>query len=197
MTVSGPYLSGNPSNPLQGVPAGAGAGILRPSGNLVGSVIASSTGSSPANTAGDYVVAVFSLPAYTFDNAGRTVWIEAAGSFAANVNNKRIKLIVNPSAAVVGSTVTGGTTICDTGTVTTSGGGWFLAGSVVKYGAGGANTQLGIHQQALVGSASSALLAPSAITATESGAILVAVTANAGTTATDIVFNFMAVTMSN
>ena len=105
---------------------------------------------------------------------------------------------MNPASAVVGSTVgASGVTVCDTGTVATNGGGWQLQASVFKYGAAGSNTKIGIHNQAQVGAAVAAMLAPSLITATESGAILVAVTGNATTAATDILFNYLEVQMMN
>jgi hypothetical protein len=175
---------------------GSGNGPFGPAGNI--NVQVSSAGIQPGATGADNVLAAYTIPAYSFDNFGRGIWIEAAGSFGATGNNKRIKLIVNPASAIVGSTIgAGGTTIADTGTVATNGNGWFLAAAVFKYGTGGANTQIGIHQQALVGAASSALVAPSLITATESGAIMVAVTGNATTAASDIVFNFLQVYANN
>ena len=54
------------------------------------------------------------------------------------------------------------------------------------------NTQLGIHNQAQCGAAVSAMLAPSPTAATESGAILIAVTTNTKT-ATDVVFFWLEV----
>ena len=108
-----------------------------------------------------------------------------------------MKIIFNATTAVVGSTVTGGTTVADTGTVTTNGGGWSVQANVFKYGAAGSNTQIGLHQQCQVGAAVSALLAPQLITATESGSILIAITGNATTTASDIVFNFAEINAMN
>ena len=121
----------------------------------------------------------------------------AVGSVGATANNKRIKIIYNPTAAVVGSTVSGGTIIADTGTSTVSGAGWSLSAQVFKYGAAGSNTQLAIHQAAQVGSIVSSLIAPAAVTAVESGAILVAVTGNAGTATSDIILNFFEPSGSN
>ena len=66
-----------------------------------------------------------------------------------------------------------------------------------KYGAAGSNTQLGIHAQAQSGGAVSTLLAPSTITATESGAIFIAITGNATTAASDIVFNWLEINAMN
>lgn len=165
-------------------------------GNI--NVQTSAAGVNPGATAADNVLAVYSLPANAFSAAGKMVMVTASGSFAATANNKRIKIIINPATAVVGSTVgASGVTICDTGTVATNGTGWQLEGMVVKYGAANSNTQLGIHNQAQVGAAVSAMLAPSAITATENAAILIAITGNATTATTDIVFNFLEINAMN
>lgn len=157
----------------------------------------SSAGVQPGATAADKVLAVYSLPAGAFDIAARGIDVQAQGSFAATANSKRIKIIFAPTAAVVGQTVTGGTTIADTGTVATNGGGWSIMASVFKYGAAGSNTQLCLHQQSQVGAAVSALLAPSLTTAPENAPILIAVTGNATTAVTDIVFNFLQITAMN
>jgi hypothetical protein len=113
-------------------------------------------------------------------------------------HTKDIKIIFNPTTAVVGSTVgTGGSTVCDTGVVTTSGGGWQVSAFVYKYGAAGSNTQMGLNSGSIAGVAHLGTATPVLITATESGAILVAVTGNATTTASDIVFNFLEVNALN
>lgn len=175
---------------------GGGAATFLEEGNILRQVVG--TGINPGATAADNVLSSYSIPASSFDAAGRGITISAAGSFAATANNKRVKLIINPATAVVGSTVgAGGTTICDTGTVATNNQGWQLQGSVFKYGAAASNTQLGIHNQAQCGSAVSAMLAPSLITATESGAILVAITGNATTAATDIALFFVEINAMN
>jgi hypothetical protein len=148
-----------------------------------------SAGISPASTASDVVMAVFNIPASSFDQPGRGVEIEAAGSFAATANNKRVKIIVGAASPTVGSTVSGGTTIADTGTVTTSGGGWFLAAGVFKYGNAGSNTQVGVNEANIAGSANAALLAPAALTLAENAVIPVCVTGNATTATSDIVLS--------
>jgi hypothetical protein len=175
---------------------GAGTATVLAEGNINRQI--SSAGVQPGATGADNVLAVASIPASSFDISGRGIGITAQGSFAATANNKRVKLIFNPATAVVGSTVgAGGTTVADTGTVATSGGGWSVQANVFKYGGNGSNTQIGLHQQAQIGSAVAALLAPSLITATESGAILVAVTGNATTATSDIVFNFLELNAMN
>jgi hypothetical protein len=145
------------------------------------------------------VLAVYTLPAGCFDQAFRGLNITAMGTIASNTNAKRCKIIFNPTTAVVGQVVTGGTTVADTGVLntTSAAGGWSLGADIFKYGAAGSNTQQAIHQQAQAGSVVGALVAPSAVTAPENAPILVAITGNAGTTAADIVFNFMQIEAMN
>ena len=151
-----------------------------------------SAGTNPSTINGDYIVAVFALPAGTFGVAGRGVLFEAGGGFASNTNVKRCKLIWQPTTTpVVGALVSGGTTIADTGNYSTTGAvGWSLAADVFKYGAAGSNTQIGIHLGAQIGSTVGALVSPIALTSVESGIIYVALTANATTATTDISVNF-------
>lgn len=171
---------------------GGGAGTFGLEGNLAAQLVAA--GVNPGATAADNVLAVYSLPAASLSAAGKGIAIAARGSFGATGNNKRIKIIANPATAVVGSTVgASGTTIADTGTVTTNGGGWSIGAELYKYGALGSNTQIGMNTQNLAGAASPALLAPALVTAVESGAILIAVTGNAATVVGDIALNAMLV----
>lgn len=164
---------------------GSGVGVVKADGLL--NVQTSSTGISPGATAADNVLAFYSIPANSFDVAGREVTVQAAGSFGATGNTKTIKIIFNPATAVVGSTVgAGGTTIASTGAVATNGGGWQVEASVTKYGAAASNTQLSA-------STGNGTLAPALTTGVESGPILVAITGNAATTASDIVFNLLTV----
>lgn len=175
---------------------GAGAATVLAEGNINRQI--SAAGINPGATGADNVLTFFSIPANSFDISGRGIGITAQGSFAATANTKQVKLIFNPATAVVGSTVgAGGTTVADSGAVATNNLGWSLQANVFKYGANGSNTQIGLHQQAQIGNAVANLLKPSLITATESGAILVAVTGNATTAASDIVFNFLEVNAMN
>jgi hypothetical protein len=174
---------------------GSGSATFGLEGNIA---CQASAGVNPGATGADNVLAVFSIPANSFDQAGRAVSIAAIGGFAANTNTKRVKIIVGAASAVVGSTIgSGGTTIADTAAVTTNGAGWSLGASVVKYGAAGSNTQQGIHSAAQVGSAVAALITPASLTLTENLPILVAVTGNATTTATDIALNAFEVNACN
>jgi hypothetical protein len=183
-----------PSNNLEQF--GAGTGTMLSEGNIFRQI--SSAGVSPGATGADNVLAVFVIPANSFDVANRGITITAQGKFGATANSKDVKIIFNPSTAAVGSTVgAGGTTISDSGVVVTNGGGWSLQANVFKYGAAGSNTQIGLHQQAQVGAAVAAMLAPSLITAVESATILVAVTGNATTATSDLVFNFLEVNAMN
>lgn len=148
-------------------------------------------GISPGTINNDNVLAVWTIPANLFDIAGRAIEIQANGSVANNTNSKRIKVIVNPSTAVVGSAVVGGTTIADTGAYTTTGAaGWEIGALISKIGAAGSNTQTALHTPSVIGATTSALVVPSALTLTESSSFLLAITGNAVTATTDIVMNF-------
>ena len=164
-------------------------------GNIYREVVASR---NPASTGSDYVLGVFTLPAYSFDVAGRGINLLAQGSVANNTNTKTIKLYMGATSAVVGSVISGGTVIASTGAYSTTGAaGWSLEANVFKYGATGSNTQLALHMSAQVGNTVGSLIVPSALTLTESATITMAVTGNAATTATDIIYNFFEVNAMN
>jgi hypothetical protein len=174
---------------------GNGTGNFALEGNLAAQV---SAGVNPGATGADNVLAVYSLPANSFDQAGRGIQISATGGYAGNGNTKRVKIIVGAVSAVVGSTIgSGGTAIADTGAVATNGAGWSIGASIFKYGAGGSNTQQGIHNASQSGNAVGALLSPVSLTLVENAPILVAVTGNATTTATDIALNLFEVNATN
>lgn len=179
---------------------GSGPAQIFDAGNLF--TYASATGTQPGTINNDNVLAVYSLPAGSLDGIrNRELVIQANGIFGNNTNSKRVKIIVNPSAAVVGSTITGGTTIADTGAYTTTGAAGFqITGSLVKYGAPGSNTQLGMCNGVLIANASIGLGTggnPQAVTAVESGAILIAITGNGVTATTDITLEFASVAAFN
>ena len=179
---------------------GGSTGTFGTEGNL--NVQVSAAGVSPAagsaGTPADLVMATYTVPASAFSAAGKGITIMAAGSFGATSNVKLVKLWVNPATAVVGATIgASGVLICSTASVTTNGTGWQIEGSLFKYGAAGSNTQIGLHNQAQVGAAVASMLAPNLVTATESGAVLVAITGYASTTVTDVVFNFLQVNATN
>jgi hypothetical protein len=174
---------------------GNGTGSFGLEGNLSAQV---SAGVNPVATAADNVLAVYSLPAGSFDQAGRAISISAVGGYGATTNNKRVKIIVGAATAVVGSTIgAGGTTVADTGTVATNGLGFSLGASITKYGAAGSNTQQGTNSVAQSGSAGGALITPAALTLNESLPILIAVTGNATTATTDIALNVFTVKGAN
>ena len=104
---------------------GSGTGTFGEEGNLAKTI--SGAGLSPGATGADNVIAVYSLPANSLDGIGnRVLTLQAIGSFANNTHTKQVKIIFNPSTAVVGSAVgTGGTTLVDTGSYSTTGAvGW-------------------------------------------------------------------------
>ena len=187
-----PGVGSEPSN-MQTL-FGGGAGSFFEEGNLV----RSTPSNNPATTNADVVLAAYSIPANSFDQAGRALNVFAQGDVANNTNSKRIKIYYGCTTAVVGSAVTGGTVIADTGAYTTTGAaGWIAEANIVKYGANGSNTQRGLHASAQIGSTVGALIPSTALTATESGAILVAITGNAATATTDITLQFFEVNAMN
>lgn len=164
-------------------------------GNL--NVQAVTSAVQPASTAADYVLAVYTLPALALDQAMRSLQVVASGSFAATANNKRVKIIIGATTPTVGQVVSGGTAIADSGTVATNNAGWQLGATIIKTGALGANTQLTVHNQAQMGAAVSALLAPTALTQVENAPITFCVTGNAATAASDINFNYFEATFQD
>jgi hypothetical protein len=187
------YANGGTDPNNTQVQAGSSTALIRSAGNINTQVVAA--GVIPGATGADNVLAVFSLPANFFDGlagTNRGISITAQGKFAATANNKQVKIIFNPATAVVGSTVgAGGTTVADTGVVATNNLGWSVQANIFKTGAAGSNTQLALHQQAQAGSTVGPLLAPTATAAVENAPILIAITGNATTVASDIVFNFL------
>jgi hypothetical protein len=147
----------------------------------------SGAGISPGATGVDSVLAILSIPAGAFASPGNGIFLSAIGSFANNGNAKRLKIIFNPTTAVVGSTVSGGTVIGDTGAYSTAALSAFdVDCSVFKYGISGSNTQIGLNNGCVVAGTSPTLIVPQLLTATESQPILIAVTGNAGTAVADI-----------
>jgi hypothetical protein len=159
-------------------------------GNITTQV--SAAGVSPGATSGDYVLATYTIPASAFDVAGREIKITGFGQYAANGNTKQLKIYVGCTTATVGSAVSGGTAIADSGAVTANSTGWRVVARVLKYGAAASNTQMGFQDSSTTSSSK-----PTALTLTESGAIKIAVTGNATTTATDIVLNGLVVEYAN
>ncbi len=153
---------------------------------------------NPAATAGDIVVASFPLPPLVFDQAGRSIAFEAYGTTAANANVKTAKIIVNCTTAVIGSAVSGGTTIASiTSGAANVSGGWFMGAQLTKYGIMGSNTQVAVHFAGQLGATPIVLVAPQALTFAENGIILCALTLNAATTATDISYSTFMLNMMN
>jgi hypothetical protein len=192
--VGADYTNGGngPANESTGF--GSGTAQIVAEGNIFRSVSAGVTCGGSGN---DFVIGVYTIPGNSFDIAGRGVTITAQGSFGGNTNSKRVKIIFNPVAAVIGQVINGGTLVADTGSVLTNGSGWSIQANIFKYGVNGSNTQIGLHQQSQVGPAVSPLVAPTLLTATESGAIIVAVTGNPGTLPGDISMNLMEVNAVN
>ena len=159
---------------------GSGTGTFGEEGNIYKSFPAA--GTSPASTGGDIVVATYTIPANSFDVAGRSLSFYAMGNFAANANTKTAKIIFGATTATVGSAVVGGTTIATTGASTGSGVGWALSSNV---NATGANTQSYQETSTIVGTTHGGMGVSAALALTASSPIICAVTINCATTATD------------
>lgn len=187
--VSDPNPSGQSPLLLSGY-AGGSNQSFKASGNYVAQI--ASAGINPVGTANDNVVAVFQIPASFFDVAGRGINILAQGSTVSNVNTKTIKIIIGAANPVVGQTISGGTTIASIVLNSAAGsGGWQLEANVYKYGNTGSNTQIALHAAGQGGNVVASLSSPSLLTLAENGVINVAITGNAATAASDIVFNFL------
>ena len=179
------FLGANP--PTEVTLFGSGTGTFGEEGNIARDVKATAT--NPGGTAGDYVLAVLTIPANSFDVVGRGIAVTACGGVANNTNSKRIKVYYNATTAVVGSLVTGGTVIADTSAYTTTGAaGWQINAQI--FNTATANTQLCIHESTQIGATVGTLATPQTVAGTTASPILVAITGNAATTATDILYYF-------
>lgn len=184
------YTSGGYNPAGEVTQAGNSTGTFAEEGNINRQV--TQPGVIPGGVGADFVLFTYTLPANAFDIGGRGISLFAAGTFAANGNVKRVKIVVGCTTATVGSAVTGGTVIADTNSVGSGGLGWAVAADVYKANTGSANMQVGIHQQAQYGTLISPLLAPVAtLTMSENSSILIAVTGNAVTNSNDITAYFM------
>jgi hypothetical protein len=134
----------------------------------------------------DDVLFTYTLPANALDKAGRAITVTAYGKYAANANNKTVKLWF------------GATTIATTGVQAANGTGWQLQADVTKLGVVGANTQIAQGQN-MVGAAHGGVNVPVTPTEVESGAIVIKVTGASGTTgaANDVLGQFFQVNWQN
>lgn len=167
---------------------GSGTGTFLEEGNLYRQAYGiSDVGGQPAATGADKVIAAYTLPANSLDGTGfRGLNFQMQGNFAATGNNKTCKIIVGCTTAAVGTTVTGGTTLCTTGVSAGNNLPWYLSGTLFKYGAANFNTQSGMMTGLIIGTTHSGATLAVNLTLTENAAILIAFTGNAATAATDI-----------
>lgn len=180
----------------KGFTFGGGGALSAAEGNIYREIL--NPGRSPGAINVDNVIAVYSLPPGSLDIAGRGLNLLAQGQFASPATSKRIKIYWGCTTAVIGSTVTGGTVVADTGAYSTAGtAAWSLEANVFKYGAAGSNTQLALHMSAQIAAIVSALVLPTPLVSPENAPILIAVTGNAVTTVTDILQNFFEVNSMN
>ena len=192
-----PGVGAEPSNMSTFFGGGSGA-VLR-EGNLF-RLVGNSLAGNKADTADD-VLASYTVPASSFDAAGRGLCITAQGSTGATTNNKRVKLWCN--ATISAGVATGGSVIADTGpwvngTIPNNNVGWQLMANVFKYGAAGSNTQYA-QGAAILGGIHGGIGLPVFPTAVESGAIVIALTGSSYTTgaANDVIATWFEVNAMN
>src|ERR1700761_6699254 len=181
MVVSGCIMT-EPGEQI--VQFGSGAGYFFLEGNVY-RVVGNPISGNAADTTDD-VLAVYTLPAATFDQAGRGGCITASFKTGATTNNKRAKILWGCTSAVAGGAVVGGTVIADTGawvngTTPNSAAGWQLQANVFKYGINGSNTQIA-QGTVITGTLHGGIAAPVALTAPENATIIIAVTGSSYTT---------------
>lgn len=152
-------------------------GALTPDGIISQQVSLAGVGNAADTT--DDVLFTYSMPANAFDKAGRGVEITAFGKYAANGNNKTVKLWF------------GATVVATTGVVTTNNNGFMITARVFKAGAVASNTQ--------IGQSGTNIALPTTPTETESGAIVIKLTGASGTTgaANDVIGQNMQVKFLN
>jgi len=178
---------------------GGGTGAFFGEGNLT-RLVGSSLGANKADTTDD-VLASYTVPASSFDVSGRGLCITAQGSTGPTANNKRVKLWFN--ATISAGVVSGGSVIADTGawvngTTLNNNVGWQLMANVFKYGAAGSNTQYA-QGTAILGGSHGGIGLPVFPTASEAGAIVIALTGSSYTAgvANDLVATWFEVNAMN
>ena len=178
-------------NQIGAIPSifGGGTAVMEESGNV--NVQSGNPLSNPASITNDNVLAVYTLPAGSLSAAGKGLEITTAGNLGNDTQAKRVKLIWNPTSAVVGSAVATNSTsflLGDTGSTTNGGAaaGWIIQAQVYKYGNFGSNTQIGQETGVIVGAVHGGCGLASALTTYESLPILIAVTGNATSSVGDI-----------
>jgi hypothetical protein len=150
----------------------------------------------------DDIMDGFVLPANAFDQAKRGICLTFQGKFAANGNNKRIKVWANPTMAgqtvtagvISGGTVSGvgsGVLLLDSAVQTGNNLGWSLMGNLFKYGAANSNTQY-FQGTPIFGTTHGGISLPVLATLVENAAINIVVTGSSPTTgaAGDVILNF-------
>lgn len=147
----------------------------------------------------DDIVDGFVMPANAFDQPKRGIQLQFEGNFAANGNNKRIKIWANPTMAgqtVTGGVISGGTVsgagsgilLYDSAVQTGNNAGWNIIISLFKYGAANSNTQM-YQTEPVFGTTHGGVTKSLPSTLVENAAINFVITASSPTTgaASDVV----------
>jgi hypothetical protein len=174
-----PGVGGEPSNMLTYF--GGGAGTLRKGGNLNRQVGTPLAGNKADTT--DDVLASYTLPASSVDVLGRGLCVTAQGMTGPTSHDKRVKLWFD--ATISAGVVTDGSVIADSGAWVEAAApnnnvGWQLMSNVFKFGGAGSDTQYG-QGTAILGGIHRGIGVPVTSSATELGAIVIAVTGSSYT----------------
>jgi hypothetical protein len=167
-------------------------GYMRTTGNVYVDVRAAA-GISPSATGAYKILSAVLVPANSLSSVGRGFKVTVWGAWANNGNTKQIQVVLGATNTVMPAldgtvTVTGGTVIGDSGAVTTAAGNWILECMLIKTGAPSANTQGSMTTRMQNTATPVALGAWTDQTFVQTNPLLLAVTGNATTTATDIVY---------
>ncbi len=153
--------------------AGAGTGVYYPIGQISAQVLPAQT----PNTMTETVLQTYTLPANSMNNLGRGVRVRAWGVFAANSNNKTVRLYFGALAAVSSGTLSSSNTawVINMEVYRTTSGNQIYWGNIIA-----GNSDIGVQQ--------------GVATATDTGTIVINVTGqNGSNSAGDIICNGMTV----
>lgn len=185
--ASATWIENDPGNGNQLIFGGSTSATMTSQGTLYrnfGSGTAPASASGGVSAAAAIIVDFFTLPASSFDKALRNLNIAAGGSITGS-DASAVQIQTTATLPVIGSTITSGTVIATTGSMSLSASGWGLTASIWKYGAAGSNTQAFQETGTVAGTTHGGVGAPGTLTYTESSPIYIVVTIGVTTTAAD------------
>ena len=152
-------------------------------------------GVGPAFLSSDVVLALYTIPANTFDITGRTVTATAWGGFASDATSKHCKLWFSPNIQTVSTTISGGTLLADTLATTSNGGGWWVSGNITNTSV--ASTLSYTSNGAMAGAVSAGMSAPGTTVSATTSPSYITVTGSATNSSTSILLYLFQVTGAN